>query len=305
VTELPSGRQFEIARGSQRAVAVEVGGGLRLYDADGQPVLDGYSDDEMVGGGRGAVLAPWPNRLSGGAYEFQGARYQLAHTEPDRHHAIHGLVRWANWACAEHTADRVRLAIILHPQPGYPFCLSLSVEYALSDAGLTVTSSAENAGSQAAPFGLGHHPYLTAGTDRVDAARLQLPAASHLELNDRAIPTCVVLPLEGTELDFRRPKPIDTLQLDTPYADLIFDADGRARVVLEGRRRVTLWMDRAFGYIQVFTGDTLQPPARRRQGLAVEPMTCAPDAFNNHLGLRILQPGQTFTASWGLLASPS
>lgn len=300
MSELPSGRQFEISHGNQRAVVVEVGGGFRLYEVAGQPVLDGYSDDEMMGGGRGAVLAPWPNRLSDGAYEFEGARYQLGQTEPDRHHAIHGLVRWSNWTCAEQAADHVRMALILHPQPGYPFCLSLSVEYALSSEGLTISSSAQNIGRHSAPFGLGHHPYLTAGTALVDDVRLQLPAASHMEVNDRAIPTGVVLPVEGTELDFRQPRHIGNQQLDTPYADLIFDADDRARVVLEGKNRVVMWFDRSFGFVQVFTGDTLQPPSRRRQGLAVEPMTCAPDAFHNRLGLRILNPGETFTASWGL-----
>jgi aldose 1-epimerase len=38
----PTGAQFEIAFGDQRAVAVEVGGGLRSYSAGGRDLLDGY-----------------------------------------------------------------------------------------------------------------------------------------------------------------------------------------------------------------------------------------------------------------------
>src|SRR5438067_550672 len=121
MSEAPSGRQFEITLGDQRAIVVEVGGGIRLYEIAGHAVLDGYPEEEMVSGGRGAILAPWPNRLSDGAYQFDGARYQLGHTEPDRHNAIHGLVRWANWACAEQADSSLQMALMLHPQPGYPF----------------------------------------------------------------------------------------------------------------------------------------------------------------------------------------
>ena len=62
---------------------------------------------------------------------------------------------------------------------------------------------------------------------------------------------------------------------------------------------VTLWADEAYGWVQVFTGDTL-PAAARRRGLAVEPVTCPPDAFNSGVGLLRLEPGQSHTATWGL-----
>src|SRR5579862_7566916 len=189
MAEAPSGQQFEIRHDSQRAVVVEVGAGLRAYEVDGARVIDGYPEEEMVSGGRGAILAPWPNRLAGGGYELDGQRYQLALTEPDRHNAIHGLVRWANWTCAEHGPDRVCMALKLHPQPGYPFRLDFTVEYMLNDQGLRVNTTAKNRAEQRAPYGIGHHPYLAGGSDRVDECRLLLPAASHLELNDHAVPT--------------------------------------------------------------------------------------------------------------------
>ena len=46
---------------------VEVGGGIRAYDP-----LDGYEVGEMARSGRGQVLAPWPNRIAEGRYEFDG-----------------------------------------------------------------------------------------------------------------------------------------------------------------------------------------------------------------------------------------
>jgi aldose 1-epimerase len=298
--ELPSGEQYELRRGNQRAVVVEVGGGIREYTVDGQPVLDGYPEQEMVLGGRGAVLAPWPNRIRDGAYELDGQSYQLALSEADKRNAIHGLVRWSNWLCRDHEPEAVRLRLLLHPQVGYPFALSMELEYRLTDQGLTVSATAANVGDRRAPYGIGHHPYITAGTGLVDEAELRVPANGWLELDDRAIPTGRVAPVEGTDFDFRHPRRIGQLKLDTPFTQLQRDADGLARVHLKGERLVTVWLDGSFEYVQVFTGDTVQPPSRRRQGMAVEPMTCAPDAFHNQLGLRILEPGESLTTTWGI-----
>ena len=164
----PSGRQLELVHGDQRAVVVEVGGGLRTYTAGGRELLDGYGADEMCTSGRGQVLLPWPNRIEDGTYEFDGRRHTLALDEPERRNAIHGLVRWSAWTVAEHEPARVVVEHVLHPQPGYPFSLAVGIEYALSDAGLAVTTTATNVGPEPCPYGCGAHPYLTLGTPTVD-----------------------------------------------------------------------------------------------------------------------------------------
>ena len=170
----PSGEQIEIALGDQRAVVVEVGGGLRSYSAAGRDVLDGYGPDEMCPSGRGQVLIPWPNRLEDGSYEFEGERHQLPLDEPGSGNAIHGLVRWAGWTVAEREPHRVVMQHLLHARPGYPFSLALAIEYRLSEEGLVVQTTATNVGSQACPFGSGAHPYLSAGTPTVDSAVLHV-----------------------------------------------------------------------------------------------------------------------------------
>jgi aldose 1-epimerase len=159
----PSGEQFELELGAQRAVVVEVGGGLRTYG----DVLLGYGVDQMCTSGRGQVLAPWPNRLAEGSYEWEGERRQLAVTEPKTGSAIHGLVRWASWQAVEREPARVVMEHVLHPQPGYPFTLRLRVEYALRDDGLSVRTTAENVGDRACPFGAGHHPYIACPVDEL------------------------------------------------------------------------------------------------------------------------------------------
>src|SRR5438552_1653900 len=137
----PSGLQFEIRCGSQRAVAVEFGGGLREYEIAGQRVLDGYAVDHMADGGRGLPLLPWPNRLADGSYEFDGEQMQLPIDEIARRNAIHGLTRYVNWTLTDRADDRVRVAYRLYPRHGYPFTLDLQIDYALDDSGLTVRTT--------------------------------------------------------------------------------------------------------------------------------------------------------------------
>ena len=242
---LLSGEQIELRAGEQRVVVAEVGAGLRSYTVGDQDVLDGYAADELAPSGRGQVLAPWPNRIEDGTYEFGGAQHQLPLNEVPARNAIHGLVRWSAWSAAEHSPDRVLLEHTLHPQPGYPFSLALGIEYSLSQDGLRVTSTATNIGPEACPYGFGMHPYLTMGTERVDELILRAPGRTVLKTNDRGIPVGSE-PVEGTEYDFRRPRPIGTAKLDHAFTDLEGDDDGLASVELlnpEDERSLLLWLD--------------------------------------------------------------
>jgi aldose 1-epimerase len=188
------------------------------------------------------------------------------------------------------------------PQPGYLFTLELDVEYELSESGLTVRPSATNAGADPRPYGSRAHPCLNVGTPTVDDVMFRVPARTALRSNERGIPIGSV-PVDGTELDFRSPRPIDGTKLDHGYADLERDDDGLARVELHaghGGRSVTLWLDEVYRYVMVFTGDR---PDVDRRGLAVEPMTCPLNAFRSGDGLIRLETGESVTATWGLTPS--
>jgi aldose 1-epimerase len=292
---IPSGEQVELAHGDQRVVVVEVGGGLREYTAGGRAVLDGYGEDELCSSGRGQLLIPWPNRIADGRYEFDGRAEQLPLDEPARGNAIHGLVRWETWEVAERYPDRVVMAHLLHPRPGYPFTLGLRVEYALAGDGLTVRTEATNVGAEACPYGAGAHPYLAVADGSVDELKLTVPAGSVLESDDRGLPVSA-RPVEGTDFDFRSPKRVGGLRLDHCFTDLSREEDGRARVRLGNE--TSLWADRSFDYLMVFTGDGL--PDVDRRSVAVEPMTCPPNAFRSGEGVARLEPGETHVATWGL-----
>jgi aldose 1-epimerase len=290
----PSGEQVELAFGEQRAVVVGVGAGLRTYSVGGRPVIDGFDAGELCPSGRGQLLVPWPNRIEDGRYEFDGRSFQLALDEPERRNAIHGLTRWSHWSVADRAADRVTFEHILYPCPGYPFSLALRVEYLLSDAGLTVRTEATNVGSDTAPYGAGSHPYLAVDHDLVDDVELRVPAATVLLANERGIPLDrAAVADEG--LDFREPRAIGSVKLDHCFTELEREDDGRARAVVG---TTTLWADESYPYLMIFTGDGL--PDVERRSIAVEPMTCAPNAFRSGEGLVRLEAGESHVAGWGI-----
>jgi aldose 1-epimerase len=303
VIAYPTGEQVEIRFRDQSATVVQVGGGLRSYNVSGRAVLDGYATEAEIAGGRGQVLAPWPNRVRDGRYRWQQRDHQLPLTEVPAGNAIHGLVRWAPWSVLERSDTGVTMGVRLWPQPGYPFQLAVTATYALGEDGLSVTLEGRNLGTEPLPYGIGQHPYVTVGTEVVDDAVLTVPAATRLRLDDRGLPSGTE-PVAGTELDFRVGRPIGDLRLDVPFTDLARDGSGRVALRLErsdGSHGVKVWAAEGANYLQVYTGDKLDPD-RRRKGLAVEPMSCAPDAFNSGAGLVTLQPGESHTLRWGIRA---
>ncbi|MFE2874321.1 aldose 1-epimerase family protein [Streptomyces roseus] len=300
-----TGAQFTLTCGQQSVVVVELGGALRHYHVGGRPVVDGFEADDPIEGGRGQLLVPWPNRIGDGRYRWQGRELQLPVNETEHANAIHGLLRWTSWQAVEEADGRVVLATTLWPQPGYPFHLAVRAQYALGRQGLTVEITARNLGDTPAPYGVGQHPYLAVGPRAVDDMLLTVPARTRLRTDDRGLPVAAE-PVSGTLLDFAAPRPIGPLRLDTAFTDLRREADGRAVVRLaepSGAYGTDLWLGEGTDHVQVFTGDTLAEPHRRRS-VAVEPMSCGPDAFRRDpQGVR-LEPGARHTLRWGLAPWP-
>jgi aldose 1-epimerase len=294
----PTGEQYEIISGSHQAVVTEVGATLRSFSVGGRDVVRGFGVEEMSTAGRGQNLIPWPNRIRDGRYTFNGVTQQLALTEPARHNASHGLARYAPWVLVEKKTDAVTNRVRIHPQPGWPSTLEVMITHQVGEDGLTVTVEATNIGATELPFGYGAHPYLTVGESTVDEVAVMVPAASYLEVDDRLLPT-EVSPVNGTVYDLREATVLGSTSLDTAFTDLRRDTDGRWRVrAVLGERFAELWGDETMDWAQIFTGGP-----NRDWSIAVEPMTCGPDAFNRgptHDGVRILTPGQTFVGQWGI-----
>ena len=281
-------------------MVTEVGATLRTYLVGGRPAILGFDEAQLASHSRGQILMPWPGRVGDGRYRWGESDHQLPLDEPGLGNAIHGLVRWVNWVSEAHSDGRLVMRHRLHARDGYPFCLDLVVTFGLEETGLEATFQATNVGDGPAPFGAGAHPYLTVGAGAVDGWMLRLPAETALSTDRRMLPG-ERAPVQGTELDFRVARPIGQTRLDTAFTDLVRDPDGCVRVTLEfpEGRRLVLWADRGFPWLLLFSADALAAGERRR-GLAVEPMTCPPDALRSGEDVISLQPGETTTASWGI-----
>ncbi|TFV63581.1 UNVERIFIED_ORG: aldose epimerase [Bacillus sp. AZ43] len=278
-------------------LAVDLRGGtFRRLTVGDWDVLDGYDSGTVAPGWRGAVLVPWPNRIREGRWSWDGEDLQLEVQSPAEPHAIHGLVAWQPWTVLDRGERSVTVGTTVEPHPGYPFRLAVAVDTELTGDALTCTVRVMNAGDRPAPFGAGVHPYLSVGADAsggIGDAELQLPARTELLL-DGGLPTGGRVPFDGAV------GRIGDRVLDTPLTDLVRDADGWARTRLRGPAgELVLAVDGSWPWLQVYSGDTL-PEGQRRRSLAVEPMTCPPNALADGVDLVVLEPGERWSGTWSL-----
>jgi aldose 1-epimerase len=270
-----TGTQYEIEAGDYGATVTELGAGLRGLR---------FGDTYLV-------------------TSFDAKDHQLALSEPALGNAIHGLTRWVPWTRTAHDQGEVTLRCLPHGQQGYPFAVQTDVTYRVdAESGLHVTVTATNKGSRPAPWGTGAHPYLTAGAPSIDECELELPAARWLPVDDQLIPSGPAQDVSGTGFDLRTARKLAGVQLDHAFTSLRRESDGLAWVRLAGGGLTTaMWMDAANGWLQVFTSDPLEEE-RRRKAVAVEPMTCPPNAFVSGEDLIVLQPRESVTVRWGVRA---
>ena len=294
---LPTGEQYEIVSGDVRAVVIEVGAGLRALVHGERHLVETFAEDARPARGMGAVLVPWPNRTAKGRWRWDGADQQLALTEPDAGNAIHGLLRHVLYRVGERSDEAITLRAVVPPQPGWPVALDTAIRYAVDGEGLTVTHTVRNVGLAPVPFGVGAHPYLRAGDTPTDDCVLTVAATTTIPL-DGGLPTGPATAVPPA-LDLRGGRPVKELDLDNAFGGVApADGDTHIRHHLAAPDGTTeLWADPVFGYVQVFTPPDL---VGRGRAVAVEPMTCPPDALNSGDGLITLAADASWSGSWGI-----
>jgi aldose 1-epimerase len=289
---------------NHRVVISPWGASLRRYfmiDDRGREIdiLWGYSGGSRKRGGQGDVLIPFPGRIANGRYSFEGQPFQLDCNDKEGPNAIHGFVRTLPWQVRDAQVNsvtcEVRLDAETYAARGYPFSLDIAVTYELGASGLGCDFVVKNIGDRVAPVGVGFHPYFTVGTSVIDEAEVQIPATGYLEFNEQLAPTGRILDVEGRSWDYRHFRKIGGQRFNHCYVNLERDADGMATATLRHRasnRAIDVVMDSSFSAVVVYTGDAIADAPRT--ALAIEPMTCASDAFNHpEWGLKRLEPGET------------
>ncbi|MCS6928198.1 MAG: hypothetical protein NZM43_01755 [Saprospiraceae bacterium] len=288
-------------------VLPEVGHGFSVVPAAGatlvalqheaEPVLDSYETSEALEIGleaKGALLFPFPNRLREGRYSWLGRQYVFPINDPQTNTAIHGFICREVFQPVriELTDEHAEIACRLDYEgshPGYPFPFTMGVTYSMtlrSLFGLQVW--VKNRHTEPIPLGFGWHPYFRLGK-KIDDYLLKLPPCSREILDERKLPIL-------------KQEPFTAFEQMRPLGKEVFDACFRAAehltlydVHLRGERRaVTISLSRTlFPFFQIFT-----PPTR--QSLAIEPMTCLINAFENGEGITSLAPGHVWSAAFVL-----
>jgi aldose 1-epimerase len=298
------GEQYELtldADGrSVRAVITEVAAAIRHLSVDGVQLTAGYGQDTVPPFCCGIVLMPWPNRVRDGRWTYSGQTMQLDLTEPKLGNALHGLLRNTPYQLVERSDDAICLRAQVFPQNGYPFQLDTQVSYTLVADGIRVTHTVRNVGSACAPVAVGAHPFLAIGDVPADELTLTVSADHHIDVDDRLNPLDTT-PVLGTKWDLREGQPVSTLELDDAWSGVTM-SDGRSTHSLRAPdgRAVSLWADENFGYVQVFITRAYPSGDALITAVAIEPMTAPADAFNSGEGLRWLEPGESWSMSWGI-----
>lgn len=284
-----------LQRGEHRAQVSTDGGRLVTYAVGGRDLLAGEENPDRFAF-RGSLLAPWPNRIVGGRWTWQGRELQVPVNEPEADAALHGLVVGVPFEVVEQSDTAIELAHDLQPTDGYPFSLRIAIRYALDDEGLRCALTATNVGDEPAPVGLGAHPYIAA-PGLVDELVVTVPAATLL-LTDDAWRETGRVPVEVAGVDLRDGRRLGDLVLDAAFTDVGFDGVRTTSTVqLPDGATVRLWSGQTCRWWLLYTGDTLGPGDFRRS-IALEPMTCPPNAFNTG-EVDVVEPGGDLTLEWG------
>lgn len=293
----PTGVQVHLEADGVRAQISQVGASLRHLVIGATTVVPPYPEDHPAPSCSGVVLVPWPNRIRDGIWIDGDETRALAITEPKLNNATHGLLRYTAYEIAEQSDATVLLRANIVPQTGYPYLLETSVRYTLEADGVTAEHTIVNRSADPAPVALGTHPFLTISEADPGQLLLHVPAETFFETDDRLLPVGES-PVSGNT-DLRTPRRLADVQLDTGFATLRREDDGRVRSTLTAPdgRTVTLWQGPGLDYLQAYTSTSY--PGQELV-VALEPMSAPAEAFNSGRGLHRLTEGETWTVQWGV-----
>ena len=290
--------EYALTYGDYNAQVRSSGAGLNYLSYKGKNLIDVFreSEPEMY---RGDILAPWPNRIGDGEYTVSGYAYSVPINEPSRNTALHGLVNTLEWKLLERSEHMVLLEVDLPESEKYPTSLRLRSKYELSSEGIEIKISAINTGKQKAPYGVSIHPYLIANSSSQNNDwTLHMNSNEVLEVDLKRLLPIRLVNVDALDFDFRKGAVVGSR-----FIDHAFTVDRAQPRVIEIRGRdqsgVQMAFDETSKWIQIHTADR-DGGDTSRTCLAVEPMTCPPDAFRTGTDLIWLESGDETSSSWSI-----
>ena len=293
------GALHELRSGAARATVSEYAAGLRGLEVGGIALVRGGAEPSPPLSA-GVVLVPWPNRVDGGLWELDGRLQQLECNEPEFGNANHGLLSETRYTVASVNTDALRLESPIEGRTGYPFHLETAVEYRLVADGVRVCHGITNMGDRSAPVAVGAHPYLRIGNAPSRDLEIRIRANAMLDLDERYIPRGIRSAVAAGS-DLRDWTPLDDVIRHGCFAALELSGGVVRHGLRErGGMELELWADAAFGFAQLYVTDALPGLAAGELAVAIEPMTAPPNALRSGIGLTWLEPGEQWSAEWGI-----
>jgi len=279
-----AGTAVTLKAGDYEAVLFSVGAAIGAIKYQGRDIVAADAGDTPSAGFKGKALLPWPNRIADGKYTFDGKNYEVPITEHDKNAALHGLACWTDWQITSMDTTSVAFKTTVAASPGYPWTLEAQTTYKLdAETGLTCSIVARNIGEGTAPYGVSSHPYITCNNAPIDNCELTVPAAQVLEVDENLKPVALT-GVHEANLDYRTPHAISGQEIDHAFTEL--PEDSWAVKLHDPASGQTVCVAATAPWVQVYSGSNIG-----RLGVAVEPMTCPPNAFNSHEDLVLLAPG--------------
>lgn len=288
-----SGSSVTLTAGPYQATILTCGAALSSLSLNDLPLTVPYTSHDLAPGFGGMVLLPWPNRIREGQYSWGGTSYQLPINDIGTRTALHGTVYNRHWSILSVTPNSATLECWIPGMEGYPWPLHSQVSYHLNErSGLTATITTRNLCSVDIPYGVGTHPYLAPGGGVVDDWTLQM-APSHALRMDASLLPCGLVPVSEIGLDFALPRSLSGISIDTGFTS--FPSTPWAIHVENPLIGLRATLSSCAPWVQIYTGDGID-----RQGIAVEPMSCPTNAFNDAHDSIVLSAGQSHYFSWSI-----
>lgn len=278
---------IEISSGNSFALIDPYGSALVALTLDDKELMPKSAEPRHTF--QGVTLAPWPNRIAAGRYSFQGSDYQLDINEAFGN-ALHGFSFAKTASVKSQAPDSAILTHQLEPVAGYPFSLEITLEFRISNQGLEVTTGARNLGASSCPIGLGTHPFFVFD----ESSTLEVFAKTAAVHGSDMMPIGY-LPASEAGFGAGNPRPIDQLPLDVQFSEI-----QEVCAVLRTKDYSFEVFQSGADWLMVYTTEAFNWADGRTKAVAIEPQTCAADAFNSGAGLKVLEPGENFKYQWGV-----
>ena len=263
-----------------------LGASIQEFIYKGLKIIDGISInkngiDDYFNTYKSALLFPFPNRIKDGNYTFNNTDYQLDLNEPQLQNAIHGLVYNKHFKIVNKCTNSKEAKVSLTYKSdgllvGYPFKFIFNIEYAIKmDGEITTSIEVINIDEKTLPFGIGWHPYFI--SQNLEKSSLSFNSDEHFICSERNIPQKIEkfeLPSSFTIKNKIFDDGFSLLKSKVKF----FDSKYELNLHFENKRKP---------FLQIYTPN-------HRKTIALEPMTCATDAFNNKNGLLQLSANENF-----------